>query len=301
MSSRSSGRIHLLGLLSLVSLVFFVLAIFPSSVTAGGPCVDPAEGDFEACMDAWAELQDQRTRITTYTVRDGDTVWSIAKHFELDVDTLRYSNPALMKNPDMLRIGAELRILPFLGAIYEVKPGDTLTSIARRWNVTPGVITAYGANRIRNGQVQPGREVVIPDGYLNLNIAPPAASRSSIFAWPLRGWLTQRYSARHPAIDVATSYGATVYAAGSGAVVRTGWLFTGYGYSVIISHGNGLQTLYSHLKGPLVNAGQWVRRGQAIGAVGSTGRSTGPHVHFEVRKNGERVNPLPYLPALPPH
>jgi murein DD-endopeptidase MepM/ murein hydrolase activator NlpD len=298
MFSRSSEQNYLLGLLS---LVFLVLAINPSTATAGGPCTDPAEVDYAGCLDAWAALQDQRTQIVTYTVQDGDTVWSIAAHFELDVDTLRYSNPALMKNPDMLSIGEELRILPFLGAIYEVKPADTLTSIAKRWNVTPKAIAAYGANRIYNELVQPGQEVVIPDGYLNLNISPPAASRSATLAWPLRGWLTQRYSAGHRAIDVATSYGATVYAAGSGTVVRAGWLFTGYGYSVIINHGNGLQTLYSHLKGPLVNVGQWVRRGQAIGAVGSTGRSTGPHVHFEVRKSGERVNPLPYLPALPPH
>ncbi len=299
MSFRSNERIRLHGFLAVVFVI--ILAALPSLATAGGPCIDSAEGDFEACQDAWAELHDRRAKIRTYSVRDGDTVWSIAKHFELDVDTLRYSNPVLMKNPDMLRIGAELRILPFLGAIYKVKPGDTLTSIARRWNVTPERITAYTANRIRNRLVQPGQEVVIPDGYLSLNIAPPAASPSATVAWPLRGWLTQRYSARHPAIDVATSYGATVYAAGSGTVVRTGWLFTGYGYSVIINHGDGLQTLYSHLKGPLVSVGQWVRRGRAIGAVGSTGRSTGPHVHFEVRKNGERVNPLLYLPSLPPH
>ena len=83
-------------------------------------------------------------------------------------------------------------------------------------------------------------------------------------------------------------------------MVRAGWLFTGYGYSVIINHGNGLQTLYSHMKGPLVRVGERVKRGQMIGQVGSTGRSTGPHVHLEVRKNGVRVNPLPYLPPLPP-
>jgi murein DD-endopeptidase MepM/ murein hydrolase activator NlpD len=298
MSFRLNKRRCFLGVLLLALLL---LATRPSLATAGGPCVYPDEEDYKACLDAWAELNNQRKEIMTYTVRDGDTVWSIARHFELDVDTLRYSNPALMKNPDMLSIGVELRILPFLGAIYRVKPGDTLTSISRRWNVTPEAIKAYGANHIRSGQVQPGQEVVIPGGYLSLNIAPPSASRSATFAWPLRGWLTQRYSARHPAIDVATSYGATVYAADNGTVVRKGWLFTGYGYSVIIRHQNGFQTLYSHLKGPLVNVGQRVRRGQVIGAVGSTGRSTGPHVHFEVRKNGKHVDPLRYLPSLPPH
>ncbi|HEY53471.1 MAG TPA: M23 family metallopeptidase [Caldilineae bacterium] len=265
------------------------------------PCPQPDSAEYKICRQWWLAQRKQRNEVTTYTVQSGDTLWSIAARFDLDVDTLRYSNPALMRNPDLLSVGTELRVLPFLGAIVKVKPGDTLAAIARRWNVAPEAITAYYPNHIPTGQVQPGQELVIPGGYLDLNIAPPAASPAATFAWPLRGWLTQRYSARHPAIDIATSYGATVYAAGDGIIVRAGWLFTGYGYSVIISHGNGLQTLYSHLKGPLVAVGQRVRRGQAIGAVGSTGRSTGPHVHFEVRKNGVRINPLPYLPPLPPH
>jgi murein DD-endopeptidase MepM/ murein hydrolase activator NlpD len=280
-----------------------VLVLF-GSISAGvwaDPCPDPDSAEHEICRQWWLEQRKQRGGVTTYSVQSGDTLWSIATRFDLDVDTLRYSNPALKRNPDVLAVGQQIRVLPFIGAIHQVKKGDTLASIARRWNVTPETVTAYSANRIHNGQVQPGQELVIPGGYLDLNIPRPAASPSAKFAWPLRGWLTQRYSARHRAVDVATSYGATVYAAADGAVVRTGWLFTGYGYSVIISHGNGFQTLYSHLKGPLVAVGQRVRRGQPIGAVGSTGRSTGPHVHFEVRKDGVRVNPLSYLPALPPH
>ena len=286
-------------------LVFALTAVLlffgsTSAVAWADPCPDPDSAEYKACRQWWLEQHKQRSSVTTYSVQSGDTLWSIATHFDLDVDTLRYSNPAVKRNPDVLAVGQQIRVLSFIGAIHQVKKGDTLTSIARRWNVTPETIAAYSANYIHNGLVQPGQELVIPGGYLDLNIPRPAASLSAKFAWPLRGWLTQRYSARHPAVDVATSYGATVYAAAGGVVVRTGWLFTGYGYSVIISHGNGFQTLYSHLKGPLVAVGQRVRRGQAIGAVGSTGRSTGPHVHFEVRKDGIRVDPLPYLPSLPP-
>jgi murein DD-endopeptidase MepM/ murein hydrolase activator NlpD len=296
MFSRYSARIFVV----IVTGVLLFLGAFPA-VAWADPCPQPDSAEYQICRQLWLEQRKQRSEIATYTVQSGDTLWSIAARFDLDVDTLRYSNPALMKNPDLLSVGTELRILPFLGAIVRVKPGDTLSAIARRWNVTPEAITAYRANHSANGRVQPGQEIVIPGGYLDLDIAPPSASPATTFAWPLRGWLTQRYSPHHRAIDIATSYGATVYAAGGGVVVRTGWLFTGYGYSVIISHGNGLQTLYSHLKGPLVVVGQRVRRGQVIGAVGSTGRSTGPHVHFEVRKNGVRVDPLPYLPLLPPH
>lgn len=284
-----------------VLLAVVILVLFSPKPVSADPCIGLKGAEKEACEQYWTEAAKQRTGVQIYKVQYGDTLWSIAAEFGLDVDTLRYSNPTLMRNPDVLLAGEEVRILPFIGAIYKVKSGDTLESIARRWHVTPDIIVGYGPNRVRDNQVKVGEELVIPGGYLELNIPPPARSPSAKFAWPLRGWLTQRYSARHRAIDIATPYGSPVYAADNGVVVRAGWLFTGYGYSVILSHGNGWQTLYSHLKGPLVRVGQRVRRGQQIGAVGSTGKSTGPHVHFEVRRNGTRVNPIPYLPALPPH
>ena len=247
-------------------------------------------------------ISQQSPSVITYTVSSGDTMWGIAQRFGLDVDTLRYSNPELAHNPDRLYVGQAVRILPFPGAIHTVKKGDTLTSIARKWRVSPQAIVRYKPNHVSLGQkLTPGQELVIPSGRLDVNIPKPAASPGSTFAWPLRGWISQLYSARHRAIDIATVWGAPVYAAGKGRVVRAGWLFTGYGFSVIIRHPNGLVTLYSHMTNPAVKVGDWVQRGQQIGLVGSTGNSTGPHVHFEVRKNGVRVNPLPYLPPLPPH
>jgi murein DD-endopeptidase MepM/ murein hydrolase activator NlpD len=267
------------------------------------PCPKPdKELDLSDCALLWAQSSTRHPGIITYTVAYGDTMWGIATHYGLDVDTLRYSNPELHRNPDRLYVGQVVRILPFIGAIHQVKAGETLASIAQKWHVSPEAIINYQPNHLDAHQsLAPGQELVVPGGRLDLNIPKPDHSSEAVFAWPLRGWLSQGYSSKHRAVDIATVWKAPVYAAGDGRVVRAGWLYTGYGFSVIIDHGHGLRTLYSHMTNPAVQVGDWVKRGQQIGLVGSTGNSTGPHVHFEVRKNGVRVNPLSYLPSLPPH
>jgi murein DD-endopeptidase MepM/ murein hydrolase activator NlpD len=114
------------------------------------------------------------------------------------------------------------------------------------------------------------------------------------------GVITQGFSDGHLAIDIGAPYGSSVFAGREGQVIRSGWARTGYGHTVIIDHGQGLQSLYSHMKGEWVQVGDWVERGQLIGEVGSTGNSSGPHMHFEVRVEGERVDPLDYLPPGEP-
>ena len=296
--------VFLSGWIAAMLLLVLNFTIRPVPVFAEGPCPKgPIPGPYLIdCQLLEEQAFARRTEIITYTVEYGDTMWGIATQFGLDVDTLRYSNPTLFRNPDRLYVGQVVRILPFPGAIYEVKSGDTLESIAKKWHVSPEAIIRYAPNHVSADEhLAPGQELVIPSGRLDLNIPKPDPSPEATFAWPLRGWLSQGYSARHRAVDIATAWGAPVYAAGDGVVIRAGWLYTGYGFSVVIRHPNGLVTLYSHMTNPAVKVGDRVRRGQMIGVVGSTGNSTGPHVHFEVRKNGVRVNPLPYLPSLPPH
>lgn len=300
---------HLLfmaGGMAAIMVVLLGLLIFPTApaLAEGGPCPPGPIPDLYPinCDILQKAARSHRTHIITYTVEYGDTMWGIANQFGLDVDTLRYCNPKLYRNPDYLTVGQVLRILPMPGAIHKVRAGETLASIAQKWHVSPEAIIRYLPNHLDDDKaLEPGQELVIPGGRLDLNIPKPELSPASPLAWPLRGWLTQGYSARHRAVDIATAWGAPVYAADDGKVIRSGWLYTGYGFSVMIRHRNGLVTLYSHMTNPAIATGDWVRRGQMIGVVGSTGNSTGPHVHFEVRKDGTRVNPLDYLPALPPH
>ena len=241
-------------------------------------------------------------RVITYTVREGDSLWSIAARFGLDVDTLRWSNEDLVRNPDLLSVGQELTILPVKGAYHTVQTGETLKTIALAYGVTPTVIIDYPLNDLHAPYpLEEGQKLVIPGGRRELHWPQPDLSPGSPFAWPVVGQITQGYSEKHPALDLGAPYGSPVYAAQAGTVTHSGWARTGYGYTVILEHGQGVQSLYSHMKGTWVTVGQKVERGQLIGEVGSTGHSSGPHVHFEIRVNGERVDPSGYLPAAPPH
>jgi len=248
----------------------------------------------------WAE-REGRNEVITYTVQAGDTLWSIATQFDLDVDTLRWSNPELERNPDLLPVGMELVILPVKGIYHTVQPGETLASIARRYGVAEADILNYPPNSLSNpDDLRVSQKLIVPHGRKELLRPTPQPSPDSPFAWPLVGIITQGFYEAHQAIDIGAPYGSPVYAGRAGQVIRSGWARTGYGYTVIIDHGESLQSLYSHMKGEWVQVGDWVERGQLIGEVGSTGNSSGPHVHFEVRVDGERVNPVDYLPPGEP-
>jgi LysM repeat protein len=281
--------------------------VVTATTLPGGTPTSPLDVTYDDLIDdvdeveiSWAE-HEGREGITFYTVQSGDALWNIALEFGLDLDTLRWSNPELERNPDLLSVGTELVILPVMGVYHTVEPGETVSAIAERYGVAEADILNYPLNDLTTPQsLQVGQHLVVPHGRKELARPTPQPSPDSPFAWPLVGRITQGFSGNHRAIDIGAPYGSSVYAGRAGRVVRSGWARTGYGYTVIIDHGEDLLSLYSHMKGEWVRVGDWVERGQLIGEVGSTGKSSGPHVHFEVRKDGERVDPMDYLPPGAP-
>lgn len=246
-----------------------------------------------------------RQGIIVYVVQAGDNVWKIATGFGLRPETILWSNPELEAWPDYIVVGQELFVPPIDGAYHEVKAAETLDSIAKRYSVDPQVIVECEYNELGEPYVlQVGQKLFVPGGtrpvvprYVQATAPPPANAPqgSGNFMWPTSGYVSQSYWLGHQAIDIGGATGVPIYAADAGYVAATGWM-GGYGNYIILGHGNGFETLYAHLSEIRVIAGQGVQRGALIGLMGSTGRSTGPHLHFEVRQGGVKRNPIGFLP-----
>lgn len=245
-----------------------------------------------------------RTAIEYYVVEPGDTISSIAERFGLNINTILWENR--LTAGSLIRPGQKLTILPTDGVTYRIGSGDTLTKIAQRYGVKVDNIIAY--NNISGATLTVGQTIIIPGGKpprppvvtrptpitTPSSSAPPISSGKLL--WPTNATrLTQYYSWRHGGIDIAGPSGTPIYAAEEGIVEVAGWNRGGYGYYIIIDHGGGLKTLYAHASKLLVAAGQRVNRGDHIANIGSTGRSTGPHLHFEIRVRNQRTNPLNYI------
>jgi murein DD-endopeptidase MepM/ murein hydrolase activator NlpD len=248
-----------------------------------------------------------RLGVVTYTVQAGDTVQSIAEHFGLQPTTISWANPAIEDAPDLLQIGQEVVILPVDGALHKVSEDDTLASIAEEYKVEPEAIATCKYNRLElpDPLIVEGQRLIIPGGekpYVPKVVTtyagtvPEGARGTGRFQWPVLGRITQGYWYGHRAIDLGAATGSAVVATDGGFVSFAGWTDVGYGYLIVIDHANGFATYYAHLSNMYVFEGQAVERGQVIGAVGSTGWSTGPHLHFEVRYHGVQQNPRAYLP-----
>jgi len=249
-----------------------------------------------------------RGDVVGYTVQDGDTVASIANKFGVSEDTVRWQNNV---SRDKIKIGQELEILPVTGIAHKVQKGDTVYSIAKKYDTGAQGMVDFPYNTFVNDetfQLAIGQTIIVPEGIKptatgysssTRNLITPDAGTvvaSGSFVWPTNGKISQGFAWYHKGIDIANKAAPGVLAADSGTVIVAGWP-DGYGYGnrVILDHGNGYRTLYAHLSSVYVSSGQTVRRGDTIGKMGSTGRSTGTHLHFEVIRSGSYLSPLGIL------
>lgn len=261
-----------------------------------------------------------RDKTVEYTVQDGDTIGSIAADYNISVSTILWANDLGVR--DYLQIGQKLKIPPMDGVLYTVKSGDTVAKIASVYGSDVDKILA--ANKLSDaGELKVGDEIILPDGEppapavpkataiprpiapLKSIFVPPSASpnASTRFLWPTTGHVITQYFGVwecvsgcrvHTGLDIDGDYSSPIYAADDGVVIFSGWR-TGYGYSIDIDHGGGVVTRYGHSSKLFVKVGDRVTRGQTIAMVGSTGYSTGTHLHFEVRIGNVAKNPIGYL------
>lgn len=253
-----------------------------------------------------------RSEIIEYEVKSGDTVSGVAAKFGIDTDTIKWANG--MESDLTIKPGQKLKILPVSGVAHTVKAGDTLESVAKKYSAEAQAILDFPFNDVPDDfKLKVGQVLIVPDGVMPKAVvtrARPApaglaqgpsspafsAPGGGTFAWPTRGALTQYFSWYHPGIDIADRSAPGVAASDGGTVVVAGWPDNfGFGNRVVVNHGNSYTTTYAHLSNIYVTVGQTVSRGQIIGQMGSTGRSTGTHTHFEIRYKGIAVNPLAIL------
>jgi len=261
-----------------------------------------------------------RFEVTTYTVVTGDTVYGIAEKFNLKPETILWGNIyALAEGPDKIQPGLVLNILPVDGAYHKWSAGEGLNGVAKFYGVTPQDIIDWPGNHLTlesvgnfaNPNIQPGTMLIIPGGTAEFSdwnapliprsnpavayvLGPGSCGKimtgaigTGTFVWPSTLHYLSGYhfdpSINHYGIDEAGHLGSPIYATDGGVVVYAGVNNFGYGNMIVIDHGTGWQSLYGHLSQINVSCGQSVSQGETIGLMGSTGNSTGPHLHFELR------------------
>lgn len=282
-----------------------------SGLSAGGTAVNKPIIMPGAALPTFGGLA--RANTIYHEVKAGETIGAIAEQYGISLATILWSNNLTARS--YIRPGDKLKILPTSGVVHKVKKGDTIIKIAKLYNTTPDKIIKSNKLKEDGTDMVIGEELLVPDGrmpapvyaapvrrYTQLsNIAAPPPSVSapagSGYLWPTAvRRITQYHGWRHAGVDIGGPIGTALYATRSGTVIRSqcGWN-GGYGCYIIIDHGGGVTTLYGHATKLYVSVGEEVVQGQTIGLMGSTGRSTGSHVHFEIRVNGARQNPLRYI------
>jgi murein DD-endopeptidase MepM/ murein hydrolase activator NlpD len=269
--------------------------VFPQevSVLREGPAPD-SEPVLDGILEPELFSRPRMLLSSAYRVERGDTIGDLAREFGLNQDTLiSYNN---IKNTRLLQIGQVLKIPNQDGIFHKVQRGDTLSGLAEKYQTDEEAVKTV--NELFSDAIREGTELFIPGARLDwINLQE---INGDLFIWPISGYITSSYGYRsspftglrqfHSGIDIGAGSGTPIKAAMSGRVIVAGWSDT-YGNYAVVSHHSGYRTLYGHMSLIRVKSGQYVSTGQRIGDVGSTGLSTGPHLHFTVYKNGVTVNP----------
>jgi len=243
-----------------------------------------------------AEIAEQKNslgEIRVYTVREGDSLSQIAEMFGVTTNTIMWAND--ISKASSIRPGDTLVILPIAGVRHVVKSGDTIASIAKKYEGDVDEILSYN-QLVSASDIDAGDTLIIPGGAVQMapvnvasvqpvRVSGAASVAATGFSHPAPGAIRTQGIHGYNAVDLAAGSGSPIRAAASGEVIvskASGWN-GGYGQYIVIRHPSGAQTLYSHLMRNDVRVGEYVSQGQVIGGMGSTGRSTGTHLHFEVR------------------
>lgn len=271
------------------------------------PSASVSDLNFDGMSMATEESVKARDQVQDYVVQSGDTLSSVAVKFDVSVDTIRWANNLTGTNP-VLRPEQVLKIPPVTGVVHKVKRGETIYSIAKKYDTDPQNVVNYPFNDfvdLDTFALAIGQTLIVPDGIMPEEARPAitrppapqylAKGSTGKLLFPTSGTISQQPVWYHMALDIANRAAPDVYAAESGQVVFATCQKFGYGCHILVEHPDGLQTLYAHLSSFYVSGGGKVSRGQALGRMGSTGRSTGTHLHFEVRVGGRAVNPWGYV------
>ncbi|MEN6524773.1 MAG: M23 family metallopeptidase [Anaerolineaceae bacterium] len=318
------------------SAVPLIMPTYQSSGGAGGPIevaeVEYPGITREALLHTMFPVR-PRTEVITYTVQTGDTVFGIAEKFNLKPETILWGNYYILADdPHNLTPGQELNIMPTNGVYYEWHTGDGLNGVSSTYGVTPEDIINWPSNNLSmetigdyaNPHIKAGTWIFVPGGSRGFvtwsaprisrdnpavakNFGPGACGEimdgpvgSGTYVWPTTARYISGYNyspeSNHPAIDIGGQEGNAIYAVDNGVVVYAGWNDYGYGNMIVIDHGYGWQSLYAHLSALNVSCGSYVYQGNVIGYMGTTGNSSGPHLHFELlSETYGKVNPLNFL------
>jgi murein DD-endopeptidase MepM/ murein hydrolase activator NlpD len=245
--------------------------------------------------------------IREYTLSKDDSLWSIANFYGLTAEAVAFANG--ISDPYHLQVGRQIMIPPLEGALYTVAEGDTVESVASRFKVDPSVISDYNRLYFEPAHFAPGQLIFVENAALPTlppppeanasviarpNVSAPQAKAGGYLIWPVGGWISQYYWGGHTGVDIAAPYGSGLAASVNGVISQNGWVAVG-GLHICVRSGN-LEECYYHLSAAYVPVGTSVTAGQIVAAIGLTGVTTGPHVHWETKIDGRFVNPLAVQP-----